>query len=45
MLLGLIIHTFFDGIAIASGFLVSNGLGWLIFFAVFSCTRFRKASP
>jgi ZIP family zinc transporter/zinc and cadmium transporter len=35
VLLGLIIHTFFDGIAIASGFLVSNRLGWLIFFAVF----------
>ncbi|HUA14427.1 MAG TPA: ZIP family metal transporter [Verrucomicrobiae bacterium] len=35
VLLGLIIHTFFDGIAIASGFLVSNILGWLIFFAVF----------
>ena len=35
MLLGLIIHTFFDGIAIASGFLVSNALGWIIFFAVF----------
>jgi zinc and cadmium transporter len=35
VLLGLIIHTFFDGIAIASGFLVSNVLGWLIFFAVF----------
>src|SRR6202162_4877589 len=35
VLLGLIIHTFFDGIAIASGFLVSNTLGWLIFFAVF----------
>jgi zinc and cadmium transporter len=35
VLLGLIIHTFFDGIAIASGFLVSNALGWLIFFAVF----------
>ena len=35
VLLGLIIHTFFDGIAIASGFLVSNSLGWLIFFAVF----------
>ena len=27
VLLGLIIHTFFDGIAIASGFLVSNWLG------------------
>jgi zinc and cadmium transporter len=35
VLLGLIIHTFFDGIAIASGFLVTNWLGWLIFFAVF----------
>lgn len=35
VLIGLIIHTFFDGIAIASGFLVSNALGWLIFFAVF----------
>jgi len=35
VLLGLIIHTFFDGIAIASGFLVSNGLGWLIFIAIF----------
>jgi zinc and cadmium transporter len=35
VLLGLVIHTFFDGIAIASGFLVSNWLGWLIFIAVF----------
>jgi zinc and cadmium transporter len=35
VLLGLIIHTFFDGIAIAAGFLVSNWLGWIIFFAVF----------
>ncbi|MBZ5567366.1 MAG: ZIP family metal transporter [Acidobacteriia bacterium] len=35
VLLGLVIHTFFDGIAIASGFLVSTGLGWVIFFAVF----------
>ncbi|MFZ0808038.1 MAG: ZIP family metal transporter [Candidatus Sulfotelmatobacter sp.] len=35
VLLGLIIHTFFDGIAITSGFLVSSWLGWLIFFAVF----------
>src|ERR1700692_4101878 len=35
VLLGLIIHTFFDGIAIASGFLVSNWLGWLVFLAVF----------
>lgn len=35
VLLGLIIHTFFDGIAIASGFIVSNWLGWIIFTAVF----------
>ena len=35
ILIGLIIHTFFDGIAIASGFLVSNWLGWLIFLAIF----------
>ena len=35
MLLGLVIHTFFDGIAIASGFIVSNWLGWVIFLAVF----------
>ena len=35
VLLGLIVHTFFDGIAIASGFLISNWLGWLIFLAVF----------
>ncbi len=35
VLFALVIHTFFDGIAIASGFLVSNWLGWLIFLAVF----------
>jgi len=35
VLVGLLIHTFFDGIAIASGFLVSNWLGWIIFVAVF----------
>jgi len=35
VLLGLIIHTFFDGIAIASGFIVSDWLGWIIFLAVF----------
>lgn len=28
---GLAAHTFFDGIAIASGFTFSNSLGWLIF--------------
>jgi len=35
VLIGLLIHTFFDGIAIASGFLVSPYLGWIIFLAVF----------
>jgi zinc and cadmium transporter len=35
VLIGLVIHTFFDGIAIASGFLVSNRLGWIIFIAIF----------
>jgi len=34
-LLGLMIHTFFDGVAIASGFLVSWWLGSVIFLAVF----------
>jgi zinc and cadmium transporter len=33
-LLGLVIHTFFDGVAIASGLLVSTGLGGIIFIAV-----------
>jgi zinc and cadmium transporter len=31
---GLMIHTFFDGVAIASGFLVSNWLGAVIFMAI-----------
>src|SRR5208337_2659554 len=35
VLVGLMIHTFFDGIAITSGFLISNWLGWVIFLAVF----------
>jgi zinc and cadmium transporter len=35
VLIGLLIHTFFDGIAIASGFLVSEWLGWVVFLAVF----------
>jgi zinc and cadmium transporter len=35
ILLGLIIHTFFDGVAIAAGFLVSVWLGTMIFVAVF----------
>jgi zinc transporter ZupT len=34
-LVGLATHTFFDGVSIASGFLVSVPLGLLIFFAVF----------
>lgn len=35
VLFGLMIHAFFDGIAIASGFLVSSWLGWVIFVAIF----------
>lgn len=35
VLFGLMIHTFFDGIAIASGFLISSWLGWVIFLAIF----------
>ena len=35
VLLGLATHTFFDGIAIGSGFVVSLWLGWVLFFAVF----------
>lgn len=35
VVIGLVIHTFFDGIAIASGFLISNWLGWIIFIAIF----------
>lgn len=34
-LLGLLLHTFFDGVAIASGFEVSPHLGILLFLAVF----------
>src|SRR6185437_1702796 len=34
VLFGLVINTFFDGIAIASGFLISGWLGWIIFLAV-----------
>lgn len=34
-LIGLLLHTFFDGVAIASGFLVSTHLGLLLFLAVF----------
>jgi ZIP family zinc transporter/zinc and cadmium transporter len=35
VLLGLGIHTFFDGVAIAAGFLVSTWLGTVIFIAIF----------
>ena len=33
-LVGLLLHTFFDGVAIASGFLVRPALGLLLFFAI-----------
>ncbi len=35
VLLGLAIHAFFDGIAIAAGFQVSHWLGWIVFMAIF----------
>lgn len=35
VLLGLATHTFFDGIAIGSGFALSHWLGWVLFFAIF----------
>jgi ZIP family zinc transporter/zinc and cadmium transporter len=35
ILLGLAIHAFFDGVAIASGFQVSSWLGWIVFLAIF----------
>jgi ZIP family zinc transporter/zinc and cadmium transporter len=34
-LVGLLLHTFFDGVAIASGFAVSSELGILLFLAIF----------
>ncbi len=34
-IIGLLLHTFFDGVAIASGFLVSPSLGVLFFLAIF----------
>jgi ZIP family zinc transporter/zinc and cadmium transporter len=34
VLFGLVIHTYFDGIAIASAFLVSGWLGWIVFIAI-----------
>jgi ZIP family zinc transporter/zinc and cadmium transporter len=35
VLAGLSVHALFDGVAIGSGFVVSNMLGWLIFLAIF----------
>ena len=35
VLAGLMIHAFFDGIAIASGFLISHALGLVLFLAIF----------
>jgi ZIP family zinc transporter/zinc and cadmium transporter len=35
VLTGLAAHSLFDGVAIGSGFALSNWLGWLIFFAIF----------
>ena len=32
---GLAVHCLFDGVAIASGFVLANWLGWLIFLAIF----------
>jgi zinc transporter ZupT len=34
VLAGLAVHALFDGVAIASGFVLSNLLGWLIFIAI-----------
>src|SRR3989441_3110728 len=33
-LVGMLVHTFFDGVAIGAGFIVSPGVGFLIFLAV-----------
>ena len=35
VLFGLMIHSFVDGVSIASGFLISDFLGWVVFLAVF----------
>jgi ZIP family zinc transporter/zinc and cadmium transporter len=35
VLLGLVIHSFVDGVSIASGFIISELLGWIVFLAVF----------
>jgi ZIP family zinc transporter/zinc and cadmium transporter len=34
-LIGMLVHTFFDGVAIGAGFMVSEGFGLLLFLAVF----------
>lgn len=34
VLFGMMVHSLFDGVAIASGFLVSHWLGWVVFLAV-----------
>jgi zinc transporter ZupT len=34
VVIGLAAHSLFDGVAIASGFLLSNWLGWIIFIAI-----------
>ncbi len=40
-LVGLLLHTFFDGVAIASAFLVRPALGMMVFIAIFfiSCRK------
>jgi len=35
VLLGLVMHAFVDGVSIASGFVISDFLGWIVFLAVF----------
>jgi zinc transporter ZupT len=35
VLLGLAVHSLFDGVAIGSGFVLSSWLGWVIFLAIF----------
>jgi len=34
-LIGMLVHTFFDGVAIGAGFTISPGVGLLVFLAVF----------
>jgi ZIP family zinc transporter/zinc and cadmium transporter len=34
-LIGMLVHTFFDGVAIGAGFTISPGVGFLVFLAVF----------